>query len=488
MTDLPLTLIHESVRVTGRGPGSITGIDVRTTHHATDNSARTAALLAERQRLAVAAQEVVDERRALDVQLTLLESVASSAGLPYARKLATGLAPDDLGPVAERIAAQVSNVLTSRRALLDKEKRISDEQARVDRELGSPVQPIPDRTEVAIAVRTADDAEGSEIELEVSYLVEGATWEPRYDLRLDETTGEVAVTWFGMVRQWSGEDWPASELRLSTARPAAAITIPELAPWFLTEPVAHRGMPVPSGPVAGAPAPMLAMADASRSAKLEMAEPVAFDEASMEMGATAATYAAQTPVAIPSDGSEHQALITDFRLPADVDHVTAPVRSEDVFLRATVTNSSPHTLRAGRASLFHGAEFVGVSDLEVLAPGEEVELALGLEDRIRVKRELVARHADKAFLGATARHEARWRTTVTNHSGKPAKVTVLDQAPVSKAPGITVRDVKTSPGTDVNDLGEVTWRLELADGQQAQVELGVRVEVARGVSLSGWRD
>ena len=129
-----------------------------------------------------------------------------------------------------------------------------------------------------------------------------------------------------------------------------------------------------------------------------------------------------------------------------------------------------------------------MSDLEVLAPGEQVELALGLDDRIRVKRELVARQADKAFLGTTSRHEARWRTTIANHSGEPAKVTVLDQAPVSKAPGITVRDVKTSPDTGVDDLGEVTWRLELADGQQAQVELMVRVEVARGVHLSGWRE
>lgn len=488
LTDLPLALIHESVRVTGRGAGTITGIDVRTAHHSIDNSARTAALLEERQRLAVAAQEVVDERRALDVRLTLLESVAASAGLPYARKLATGLTPDELGPVAERLAAQVAEVLAGRRTLLDKEKRISDEQARVDRELGSPAQPTPDRTEVAVAITSAEGEQDGELELEVSYLVEGATWEPRYDVRLDESAGEVGVTWFGMVRQWSGEDWPPSELRLSTARPTAAITIPELDPWFLTERVVHRAMPMAHGAVPAAGAPMMGMAAPSRSALWELAEPVMHAEASMEMGTTAVTYVVETPVAVPSDGSDHQALITGFRLPAEVDHVTAPVRSDDVFLRATVTNSSPHTLRAGRASLFHGAEFVGVSDLEVLAPGEQVELALGLDDRIRVKRELVARQADKAFLGTTARHEARWRTTIANHSGEPAKVTVLDQAPVSKAPGITVRDVKTSPDTGVDDLGEVTWRLELADGQQAQVELMVRVEVARGVHLSGWRE
>lgn len=484
LTDLPLSLVHESVRVTGRGAGAITGLDVRTARHATDDSARVAALLAERQRLAVAAQEIADHRRALDLRVTVLESVARAAGRPYAKQLAAGLSPDDLGPVAERLATQLAEVLGARRTLLDREKELTDEQARIDRELASG-DSTPDRTDVAVAV---DPGEGGELELEVSYLVGGATWEPRYDIRLDEGGGDVDVTWFGMVRQWSGEDWPACALRLSTARPTAAVTIPELDPWFLTERTPVR--PMSRSVVGAAPAPMMAMAaDLSRSGgREEHAQPVSHVEASLEVGLTAATYAIEHPVAVPSDGSEHQALITTFRLPAEVDHVTAPVHSDDVFLRATVANSSPHTLRAGRASLFHGAEFVGVSDLEVLAPGEVVELALGLDDRIRIKRELVARHADKAFLGATSRHEARWRTTVTNHTGKPAKITVIDQAPVSRAPGITVRDVKTAPEASVDDMGEATWRLDLADGQERTLELTVRVEVARGVVLEGWRE
>ncbi|MDO5500555.1 MAG: DUF4139 domain-containing protein [Propionibacteriaceae bacterium] len=487
LTDLPLTLVHESVRVSGRGTGAITGIDVRTTRHATDRSARIAALLAERQRLAVAAQAVADERRALDVRLTMLESVAGAAGRPYARQLAAGMTADEVGPVAERIAAQVAEVLATRRTLLDEDKRISDEQARIDRDLGLPDDQAPDRTEVAVAVAPG---EGGELEFEVSYLVEGATWEPRYDLRLDEDTGEVEVTWFGMVRQWSGEDWPASELRLSTARPTAAITIPDLDPWYLSERVAKRApaMPMAFDAAAGAPVAMSMAAAPARSAMQETAEPVAHAEAVMEMGATAATYVVEQPVSVPSDGSDHQALITTFRLPAEIDHVTAPVASDDVFLRASVTNSSAHTLRAGRASLFHGSEFVGVSDLEVVAPREKVELALGLDDRIRVRRELVARHVDKALLGGTARNEARWRTTVANHAGKPARITVIDQAPVSRAAGITVKSVKTVPDTEVSQLGEVTWHVELADGEEAKLELWVRVEVARGTTLLGWRD
>lgn len=481
---LPLTLVHESVRVTGRGAGAITGLDVRTVRHSSDTSARVAELLAEQQRLAIAAQELADRRRVLDVSVTFVESVASSAGRPYAKHLVSAAAGvDDLGQVADRISDQLALVLAAKRALLTEERDIVDAQRRVDRELSETGGPQPDRTEVAVAVAPGG---GGDLELEVSYLVDGATWEPRYDVRLDDA--EVEVTWFGMVRQWSGEDWPECELRLSTARPTAGIQIPDLDPWFLAErQVPRPRAPLPMAVAAFGAGPERDMAVDVSALRLKEA-PVEMVSASVEQGVTATTYVVRHAVAVPADGTDHQALVTRFRLPARIDHLTAPVVSDDVYLRATVTNTSEHTLRAGRASLFHGTEFVGVSDLDVLAPGEDVALALGLDDRVRVERELVARSADKTFLGAAARHEARWRTRVANHTGKPATITVVDQVPVSRSPGITVKDVRLVPDAVVDDVGEVTWSLQLPDGGKAELMLGVRIEVAKGVEMVGWRE
>jgi uncharacterized protein (TIGR02231 family) len=181
-------------------------------------------------------------------------------------------------------------------------------------------------------------------------------------------------------------------------------------------------------------------------------------------------------------------LITSFRLPAVLDHVTAPLRSDDVYVRATVTNTTEHTLRPGRASLFHGTEFVGVSDLDLVAPGEEVELALGLADRIRVERKLVARNVDRALLSGQAKHAATWRTTVANHGGRPAKVTVLDQIPISQHPGIKVVDAKAGPEATIDDMGQVTWTLDLPAGGTVDLTLAVKVEVQKGVAMIGWRE
>jgi hypothetical protein len=38
------------------------------------------------------------------------------------------------------------------------------------------------------------------------------------------------------------------------------------------------------------------------------------------------------------------------------------------------------------------------------------------------------------------------------------------------------------------DLGEVTWKLSLEPNKNAELTIGFRVDVGKGVTLAGWRD
>lgn len=82
-----------------------------------------------------------------------------------------------------------------------------------------------------------------------------------------------------------------------------------------------------------------------------------------------------------------------------------------------VTNSSP-VLLPGRASLFHDAEFAGATDLGTVATGEEFELHLGVDDRVRAERELLHRSPGKAMIGGTSGTssvDVAYEVTVENH-------------------------------------------------------------------------
>lgn len=511
---LPLDLHPDSVRVAGRGAASVLGVDVVHRRHPRTVDAEVARLEEERRAIEAEVAQLTDADGVQAQLARFLERLAERAGATFARALATGdIEPAGLTTFADSLTERLTEVRGRQRALAERRDLAVARLGALDRRLAEVGgRREPDRVAVAVSLAVPDGAvaegatvagatvagatvEGAvaaeqDVHLELSYVVDGAGWESAYDIRL--LAERLTLTWYGLVGQRTGEDWPECDLRLSTARPSAASAVPELAPWFL-----DRVRPLP--PPVPLAARAMVMADRARApaaapAAVPMLTETAMPDlveqpAAVEPGTSAATYRPARPVAVPSDGSAHRATVAIVELGAALDYVTAPVRGTDAHLRATVVNTSPHTLLPGRASVFHGGDFVGAVPLPVWAPGEEVELALGVDDRVRVERKLVRRTAAKATLGSTRRREAEYAITIGNHTPGPARVTLLDQLPVSRDDQITVRELRADPEpAERTEMGVLTWRLELAAGETREVRLGFRVEVGKGVELSGWRE
>ena len=483
---LPLGVSADSVRANGSGPASIVGVDVGVQRRAEyfDTGLRE---LRDRRRAAQARLGELADAEAVEASKTeLLTSLSRRSGAAFAKALAAGSAePERVAGVGDALAGQLALVLSRRRELATRHTELAEELDAIDRAIGARSSDVPDSTTITIELEALPDAAtGAEVELELSYVVTDAWWESGYDLRLVDDT--VTLTWHGVITQNTGEDWPECELALSTARPASTVSVPELQPWFLDRVQPVRAYAAAGGFGAAAPGGMPERAGFSMTQNLAK---MADTSAAVEQGAAAATYRPPRPIAVPSDGSAHRSTITRLELAAKLGYVTAPVIAEEAFLRAVVVNSSGHTLRPGNASVFHETEYVGTTRLAVWAPGEEVDLALGVDERIRVERELVRRAASKATLSGTKRREAEYRTKVTNHGPRHATVTVLDQVPVSRDEGVVIKDVHRKPEpSETSELGEFTWRLELPPGTTGEVTLGFRVDVAKGVDLAGWRE
>lgn len=492
---LPQTIDPASVRVGGRGAATVLGVDVTTRHQPRSTDPEVAALDERRQGLENALRELDDDQEIEKERTEFLHELARRAGLSYAKALAEGTAaPGAIATFGDSLAEQLASGKARERAVELRREQLQQELAAVTRELHALyAKQSPDRL---VAMVTVEMAHTGEVELELSYVATGASWESSYDVRLDERGDTLVLTWFGLVRQQTGEDWPETELRLSTARPASLVTVPELDPWFLDRhrpapPVPpmlrSRAMDMEDAPVYGASmigGPVVA-GPAPQAARAKVAEAVAV----VEQGAAAATYRPARPVAVPADGSAHRAVVASLELPARLDHVTAPVRDAGAYLRATVTNSSEHTLLPGPAAVFHGGDFVGRTGLKPWAPGEELELALGVDDRLRVEREQTRRTATKAALSTTRRREAEYTITVGNHTPREARVTVLDQLPVSRDEAISVRETRLDPApAERTEMGELTWRLRIPAGESRTITFGFRAEIGKGVDLDGWRE
>jgi uncharacterized protein (TIGR02231 family) len=347
-----------------------------------------------------------------------------------------------------------------------------------------------ERREIRVAVEAAAE---TDLDLEVIYAVWGASWEPSYDIRL-AADGGVSLSYLAQVHQQTGEDWPAVQLALSTARPAVNATIPELQPWYIDIPrpkpppmpmMAMRAMaPAAAAPQAfgGADTEMMALMDEAPAAP--PAAKVA--EATIESSGATVTYRVARPVAVPSDGSPHRSAVTMLDLGARLDYVTAPKIAAEAYLRARVTNSSAFVLLPGWANIFHDADFVGRTYLETIAPNEEFEAQLGVDDRVKVERELSGRTVDKTLIGNTRRTQFAYTITLINLLATPARVTVLDQLPVSRHEAIKVKLQDVAPKlAQQSDLNILTWELELKPQEKRSLSFAFVVEHPRDMTVIG---
>jgi uncharacterized protein (TIGR02231 family) len=182
---------------------------------------------------------------------------------------------------------------------------------------------------------------------------------------------------------------------------------------------------------------------------------------------TGLAYRAARPLAVPADGGPHQTMIARFVLDAALDHLAVPVAAPEAYLRATVINTSPLLLLPGPARVFHDTQFVGQTSLETVAAGEEFELQLGVDDQIRVERELRRRSTSKAVIGGTRTIDLAYEITVENHRPNQARVNVHDHIPVSTDGDIRVRLRETSPNpAEQNDLASSPGNSHLTAARQ----------------------
>jgi len=488
ISGLPAALDQASVRVTARGT-DLALLNVETRHGYTANPLRqeTARLRAEAERCRDAVQALDDEDTAERARLDFLGHLSGAAATALARAVSFGRAGhDELAGMAGHLSADTADALGRRRDIAARrraaqreldaaEQRLKDTEKRAGRSVAY--------TEVAATLEAG--AAGS-AEVEVSYHATGASWRPLYDLTLD---GErLAVSYLAEVTQQTGEDWPAVELVLSTTRRGRHQVLPELSPWYVRrdQPVVYRAaraksLAVAAGAGGPLPPPQAPAPEGMEDAVMLSATPVEAAEAWAGVA-----YQVQRPLAVPSDGSPQKTSIARFELDAKLDHLTVPVLAPEAYLRATAVNTSSLLLLPGPARVFHGTQFTGETMLETVAAGEEIELQLGVDDQVRVERQLRRRSTGKAVIGGTRTIDIGYEITVENHRRGQARVTVKDRIPVSADGDIKVRLREASPApAEQTDLGELSWELRLDGGKAAEVRYRFTVEHPAQVTVTG---
>ncbi|MEJ2750360.1 MAG: mucoidy inhibitor MuiA family protein, partial [Anaerolineae bacterium] len=390
--NLPLVLEPDSVRVGGAGSAQVRllGVDVRRHHYEETPAEHVHQLEQEVETVSDELRQLEDDKAGWLAHAKYLDGLRQ-ATTEFAKGLSRGKSTiDDQLQLTQFLQEQDSDMRSAIRQLDVDQRELKRRLDKLQRELKEASSARPRQryqASIEVEVLTAGD-----FQVELTYLVRNAGWQPLYDVRLTDA-GEIAVGYLAQITQNTGQDWPGVDLVVSTARPALNQRLPELKPWFVDEyrppqlvraKMAMRSAEVGSFADAEPPAPAPAMA-APQSIEAEVVT------ATVQNEGTAVSFAVSGKSDIPSDGSPHKTTLNQFTLPPQMDYLAIPKHTDAVFRRATLTNSSPSPLMSGPANLLVGEEFIGSSKIDYTPVNGEIELLLGVEERITVEREMVKR-------------------------------------------------------------------------------------------------
>uniref|UniRef100_A0A915Q7C8 DUF4139 domain-containing protein n=1 Tax=Setaria digitata TaxID=48799 RepID=A0A915Q7C8_9BILA len=232
------------------------------------------------------------------------------------------------------------------------------------------------------------------VDLNISYQVSNASWEPIYAIEVGSATNTFKITYFGNIRQNTGEDWTNAPLILSTAQSAFSTEIPRLGTLIAeirkTSPRLFPGNSSPQTAMfrkSSLRRQTVGVDNYKNHIEFQMAQqpellhaPVASTES-----VTSAVFTIAKPISIRSDSNDHKVVIANITLTPILCFESIPCKSTNVYLTAYATNESLMPFLAGQAFIYLDDNFVTKSSLKAVSPGERFKCSLGVDPAIKIE-------------------------------------------------------------------------------------------------------
>jgi uncharacterized protein (TIGR02231 family) len=492
---LPGWVDDSSVRVS-TSAGRILDVRVGRTYLARANEQSYRKAEAEERELGDRLGALDDELKVLDAQTKQIDDIKAFSADKLNKDVVTG-------NVGVRTYSAVVGFVTStlretargrRRVQTEREKLVPEVLAAKHRleELRGLTQLEETRVFVTLLGSAPVDAE-----LVLSYMLPGATWETLHEVRAAESDPtSVEVTSFAVVTQASGEDWDDAELTFSTRSTTAAVRIPELETLTLGDTkVATESIERQSASFTRAEAAFKGqnrlwnkrVQSAETSTNFEQVYETNIDYMrvvqgktvqifqSLQQRGTTAQFKGMSPAKVRADGRSVKVPIGRVHLKAKQAIVAAPEQSLNAALTLEMLNESGQPLLPGNVALYQAGAFLGMTNLDFVADGEQFALFLNVADQLKLSRVLDKKHSALVRKQRTQMQLA-FVVTVENLSGKAVSLKLADRIPVSEDKDIVISGVKVSPDARPDSKGILRWPLTLQPKEKRKFEIQYQIE------------
>lgn len=474
ITGLSPFIDKNSVQASGKGEMVILGVKSNVNHLKTQ--VKSAELIQLEDTLEKVSLEVENLKDKLDILTKQHDMLLKNQEIGGKEK---SLTPDDF----EEYLDIFRDHLTELKKNLSKTDRELYKKKALEQNIVNQIATISNKNnktvgEITITLQTKNRAT---VTLEVSYLVENAGWSPIYDLRSKNTSSPMQLIYRANVFQNTGVDWDKTKIKLSTANPTVGGEKPELHTSHidfqedLDKLIKDRKGPVPV---------------------VWDLNPIYYQEKNLGIKEIATSFdntlSTEFDISVPySIASNNQPVLMDvqtFQIPVKYKYFSSPILEANSFLMAQLTGWEQYNLIAGTANVFFEGTFVGESYINPMNTDDTLNISLGRDKKVVIKREVLKEYTSKQFLGSTKKIEYAYEISIRNTKKDSIGISITDQIPVSKNKNIEVELLDAATGSFNKVTGVITWNLNLASSEEKKVLFKYSIKYPKNRNIKIFQD
>ncbi|MEN9913992.1 MAG: hypothetical protein RL528_728 [Bacteroidota bacterium] len=332
---------------------------------------------------------------------------------------------------------------------------------------------------------TVNSSTKSLASFEFSYLINSnVRWIPVYDIRVKNTSSPMEFILKAKVYQSTGEDWTDVKLSLNTTNPTDRVQKPNLTPWYLNfqqEADLYYNMRGSRSDDESA-APMMNKNLEDKKFKMDT---MRWSNAQIIENQLNNEYEIENKYTLKSGNVETQIEINRINANAYYEYASAPKLNSDAFLMGNIINWESLNLLNAEGSVYFDGAFVGTTYIQNTSSKDTMNLSLGKDERIIIKRTKLNEVNGSNLFGNIKEKKFSYDIVVKNTKKETVEITIEEQLPISQDKNITVNALELSGGKLNPTSGLVTWKISLKAGESSTKKFNFSVKFPKDTSVNG---
>jgi len=321
------------------------------------------------------------------------------------------------------------------------------------------------------------------VNFDINYITNNATWTPFYDLRAENIKEPINMMYKAQVVQNTGIDWKKVKLTLSSGNPNQNNQAPILSQWFLryqdfnyyrgnVYDKKQRGV---TNAIQTLKEESVAV-DAEKSVADELENASISNYTEINENQLNVSFDIDIPYDILSNGKVHSVALKEMKLPASYKYYAAPRVDKEAFLLAEINDYSKYNLLPGEANIIFEGLYVGKTTINPNQTADTLNLSMGRDKKINIKREKVVDKSGTKFLSSYKEQTFTYDLTIRNNKKEEIDMLLKDQYPLSSDKEISIEVLEDGKATVNSETGIMTWKLKLQPNETKKIRISYKVK------------